>query len=188
MDSPYLQSHSSSDLQRMRSNSNLSVHSVDSRGAIRKRSSSRSRPLSSTQAERLHQYALDQANRADSISSFVSPSIGTNWITPQQSPQPHVFSNTGVEPFPQWTVPTPPHSESGVPSVSIDANEEPVTTTISTSQDFAFAQPTASSEMRSVKDRLAPRRDRSLILTKQLAGFLATFTVRIRRHRVGAEQ
>lgn len=148
MDSPYLQSQSSSDLQRMRSNSNLSVQSVDSRGAIRKRSLSRSRPLSSAQTERLHQYALDQANQLNGISSYQPTSIANNWITPQQSPQPHVFSDSGVEPFPQWTVPTPPHSDSGVPSVSIDVNEEPVTSTISTSQDFTFAQPTASAEMR----------------------------------------
>ena len=152
MDSPYLQSQSSSDLQRIRSNSNLSVQSVDSRGAIRKRSLSRSRPLSSTQTERLHQYALDQANQVNNINSFPQTSIGNSWITPQQSPQPQVFSDSGVEPFPQWTVPTPPHSDSGVPSVSIDANEEPVTSSISTSQDFPFTQPTASAGMRLVDD------------------------------------
>lgn len=147
MDSPYLQSQSS-DLQRIRSNSNLSVHSVDSRGAIRKRSLSRSRPLPSAQAERLHQYALDQASQVDNITSFAPTPIGGSWITPQQSPQPQIYTESGVEPFPQWTVPTPPHSDSGVPSVSIDANEETAAAAISTSAEFTFTQPTASSEMR----------------------------------------
>lgn len=148
MDSPYLQSHqSASDLQRMRSGSNLSVQSLDNRGAIRKRSWSRPRQLSSAQVERLHQYALDQANQANGA-FFQSNAIGNSWITPQQSPQPQGFTDSGIEPFPQWTVPTPPHSDSGVPSVAIDANEEPVTSTVSTSQDFSFSQPTASAEMR----------------------------------------
>ena len=162
----------------MRSNSNLSVHSVDSRGAIRKRSLSRSRPLSSTQTERLHQYALDQANQVNSIPSFPPTSVGTSWITPQQSPQPHVFPDSGVEPFPQWTVPTPPHSDSGVPSVSVDANEEPVTTSISASQNFTFAQPTTSSEMRYVDDRSLGKFITDVEV--QLIRLPPAFTIRIR--------
>lgn len=147
MDSPFLQSRPV-DLQRMRAGSNISLHSVDGRGAIRKRSPSRSRALSSAQAERLHQYALEQANQVTDISPFTPTSLGSNWITPQHSPQPQVYSSTAVEPFPQWSVPTPPHSESGVPIVSIDPNEEPTTTSISASSDFAFAQATTSTEMR----------------------------------------
>lgn len=147
MDSPFLQSRPA-DLQRMRTNSNLSLHSVDGRGAIRKRSQSRSRALSSAQAERLHQYALEQANQVPDISPFTPTSLGSNWITPQQSPQPQVYTSAAVEPFPQWSVPTPPHSESGAAPVAIDVNEEPTTTSISVSSDFAFAQAATSSEMR----------------------------------------
>lgn len=150
MDSPHLQS--SHPLQRMRTNSNLSVHSVDHRGAVRKRSTSRNRSVSTSNADRLHHLALDQSNQGDN-SGLPPTSIGLQWITPQHSPQPQVFSESSVEPFPQWTVPTPPRSDSGLPTVSVDANEVPVTTGISSTQDFHFDQPTASAEMRLVKWR-----------------------------------
>lgn len=145
MDSPHLQSPHP--LQRMRTTSNLSVHPVDKRGAIQKRSIQRARSVSSSQAERLHQYAFDQINPVD-IHSLPPTSIAPQWITPQHSPQPQLFSEPPVDPFPQWTAPTPPRSDSGVPTVSVDANEVPVTSGIGSAQDFNFEQPTASAEMR----------------------------------------
>lgn len=148
MDSPSLQP--SSHLQRMRTSSNLAVHSpVDSRGAVRKRTSSRHRSVSTSQVDRLHQFALGQSNHTNNNPPPPN-SLGPQWITPQHSPQPQVFSEPSIEPFPQWTVPTPPRSESGLPTVSVDANDEPVTTGISSTQDFNFEHPTASAEMRYV--------------------------------------
>ena len=147
MDSPLLQS--SNPLLRMRTTSNLSVHSVDSRGAIRKRSLSRSRSVSTSQLDRLHQLAVEQSTQPNG-SAPPPTSIAPQWLTPQHSPQPHDFPEPSVETFPQWTVPTPPRSDSGVPTVSVDVNEVPVTTGISSSHDFTFDQPTASAEMRFV--------------------------------------
>ena len=142
MDSPHLQS--STQVQRIRTNSNLSVHSVDHRGAIRKPSSSRSRSISTSQADRLHKLAIEQSNYSDG--PVLPPtSIAPHWITPQNSPEPPVFTEPAV-----WTLPTPPRSDSGLPTVSVDANEVPVTTGISSTQDFNFEQPTASADMRFV--------------------------------------
>ena len=148
MDSPHLQT--SHPLHRMRTNSNLSVHSahsIDSRGGIRKPSLPRSRSISTSQLERLHQLAVEQSSQSN-VSVPPPTSIAPQWLTPQHSPQPQVFSEPSYESSPQWTVPTPPRSDSGVPTVSLDANEVPVTTGISTSQDFNFEQPTASADMR----------------------------------------
>jgi len=149
MDSLYFQS--SPQLQRVRTNSNLSVNSIDNRGAIRKRITERSRDrsVSATQVDRLQQLALEQPSPAD-VSSLPS-TTGIHWITPEHSPQSQaLYLEPSIEPFPTWTVPTPPRSDSGVPTVSIDANEEPVTTGISASADFQYAQPTTSAEMRYV--------------------------------------
>lgn len=145
MDSPQLQS--THPLQRMRTTSNLTVHSVNGRGAIQKRTLSRARSVSTSQAERLHQLALDQSDHH----TLPPTSIAPQWITPQHSPQPQLFSEPPIDHYPQWTVPTPPRSDSGVPTVSVDANEVPVTTGISSTQDFNFEQPTASAEMRFVR-------------------------------------
>lgn len=146
MDSPYLQS-SSADLQRMRSNSSLSAQSIDSRGAIRKRSLSRVHQLSSAKTDRLHQFALDQINQANGT-CFQPTLNGNNWITPQHSPQPNTFSEPGIEPFPQWTVPTPPHSDSGIPALPVDVDEEVTAADTSSTGDFSFVQPRAAAEMR----------------------------------------
>ena len=135
----------------MRANSNTHLHSVNSRGGIRKPSLSQHRSISTTQVDRLHQLALQQANPND-ITSLPPTSIGTQWLTPQHSPQPQVFPEPFIEQPPHWTVPTPPRSESGVPSVSVDSNEEPVTSGIGSTQDFAFGQATASADMRHVID------------------------------------
>lgn len=145
MDSPHLQYSMQS--QRVRTNSNLSAHSVDNRGGIRKRSSERSRSVSASQADRLQQLVLEQSNEAGFQS--IPTTSGIQWITPQHSPQPHsIFPESSIEPFPAWTVPTPPRSDSGVPTVSVDATDDPTTTGISASQDFTFAQSTTSAEMR----------------------------------------
>ncbi len=145
MDSPI--SQTSSQLQRMRTHSNLSLHSTDNRGAIRKRTPSFSRSVSNAQVDRLYQYALEQSNAAESCG--VSLTSAPHWLTPQSSPQPQVFQDSHVEPFPQWSVPTPPRSDSGLPTVSIDTNEVSVTTGISPHSDFIYHhQPTAAAEMR----------------------------------------
>ena len=138
-------------VQRMRAKSGLSVHSsVDGRGGIRKQTPSRARSVSTSQAERLHHLALEQFNQSDDNDSLPPATIAPQWLTPQQSPQPHFYAEPTIESFPQWSVPTPPRSDSGVPSVSIDSNDAPVTTGISATQDFNFEQPTASAEMRFV--------------------------------------
>ncbi|KAK3054889.1 hypothetical protein LTR09_004047 [Extremus antarcticus] len=147
MDSPI--SQTSSQLQRMRTHSNLSLHSTDNRGAIRKRTPSFSRSVSNAQVDRLYQYALEQSNAAESCG--VSLTSAPHWLTPQSSPQPQVFQDSHVEPFPQWSVPTPPRSDSGLPTVSIDTNEVSVTTGISPHSDFIYHhQPTAAAEMSSL--------------------------------------
>jgi len=145
MDSPHLQS--SPRLPRFRTNSSLSVHSaVDDRGAIRRRSSARARSVTNAQADYLEQLSLGPPNPIDAQASF-----GLQWLTPQQSPQPQtILSESGLEPFPTWSVPTPPRSDSGVPTVCIDANDEPVTTGISVSPELHFEQPATSAEMRFV--------------------------------------
>ncbi|KAK3715537.1 hypothetical protein LTR37_007025 [Vermiconidia calcicola] len=144
MDSPLLQS---SQLQRIRTNSNLSLHSVDSRGAVRKRSLSRSRSVSTSQADRLYRLTLEPSYPSDG-GQLPPTSIAPQWLTPQHSPQPQLYSEHSLDSFPLWNVPTPPRSDSGAPSV--DANEVPVTTDISTTYDFSFEQPTASAEMSSL--------------------------------------
>lgn len=122
--------------------------SVDSKGAIRKRSASRYRSISTSQAERLYQLAFLEQSKQAEASPLPPTTVGPQWNTPQHSPQPQLFSEPLPEPFPLWTVPTPPRSDSGVPSVSIETNEIPVTTEISAPQHFDFQQPTASAEMR----------------------------------------
>ena len=145
MDSPSLQPS----LNLRNSSNNLAVHPpVDVRGAVRKRTASRHRSISTSQVERLHQLAVQQSNHTNT--SLPPNALNPQWITPQSSPQPqNVFSTEhSVEPFPQWTVPTPPRSDSGLPTVSLDSNEAPVTTGISSTQDFNFGHPTASADMR----------------------------------------
>lgn len=173
MDLPLLQSTNS--LLRMRTNSNLSLHPVDYRGAIRKPSLSRSRSVSTSQLDRLHQSAIEQSHYSNS-STTPPTSIASQWLTPQHSPQPQVVSEPTLETFPQWTVPTPPRSDSGLPTVSFDADEVPVTTGISSSLDFSFDQPTASAEMRFVRYAMGKLSTR--LITKQLAWFLVAFSIR----------
>ena len=147
MDSPYFQS--STQAYRMRSSSILSVHALDDRSAIRKRSSERSRDgsFSTSQTERLHSLTLERSTRSDAIS--VPSTCGLEWITPQQSPRIQaVLSDQSIEPFPTWAIPTPPLSDSGLPFVSVDAIEEPAVTGISSSTAFHYEQPTAVADMR----------------------------------------
>ena len=151
MDSPHLQSYAQP--LRVRTNSNLSVHSIDQRGGIRKRSLERSRSPSTTQVDRLHQLALGQTEDFTQSSPFAVS--GTHWITPQHSPQLEAIYNApSLEAFPAWSVPTPPRSDSGLPTVSIDAVDQPVTTCDSIhssyhSSNFDFDLPTTSADMRS---------------------------------------
>lgn len=155
MDSPSLQS-TCINPNRIRSQSSFSTtSSINARGAIQKRSShaDRSRAISVSQAEKLLQYAAEQSSQADLEHPIPTSTAlgGIQWLTPQHSPQPQSFTaEPSLEPFPQWTAPTPPRSESSFPTVSIDCNDEPVTTGISVAPDFAFEQPSVSAEMRLV--------------------------------------
>lgn len=152
MDSPSFQSAT---INPNRIRSQTSYSTVNSRGAIQKRGhdNDRSRAISVSQAEKLLQYAADQASQADIQQPIPTSTIagGIEWLTPQHSPQPQSFTaEPSLEPFPQWTAPTPPRSESSFPTVSIDCNDEPGTTGISIAPDFAFEQPSVSAEMRLV--------------------------------------
>lgn len=135
MDSPIRQA--SPNHFRTRTDSSLSIHSTSIYPGISKRSSSPSH-FSSAQTAR-----IQQAFQPYSTSDFApNPliSAGLQWITPQNSPQPHLFPDTtAAEPLPQWTVPTPPRSDSGVPSVSIDSNKD---SGVATTQDNDFGQST----------------------------------------------
>ncbi|KAK0921782.1 hypothetical protein LTR91_024229 [Friedmanniomyces endolithicus] len=164
MDSPYLH-FASQQPQRIRTNSNLSVHShfhshsiADQRGAIRKPSLDRSRSVSTSQVDRLQQLALGSDDPSSTSEFRTIPSnTSTNtsafhWITPRHSPQPQAYfpHQQSIETFPTWSVPTPPPSDSGRPLVSVDAGDEGATTGINTSQPgFVFDQPT-SAEMSSL--------------------------------------
>ncbi|KAI5361551.1 hypothetical protein Slin15195_G126660 [Septoria linicola] len=155
MDSPSFQS-AIINPNRIRSQSSYSTTStVNSRGGIQKRSinNDRSRAISVSQAEKLFQFAAQQASQADIEHPIPTSTAigGIQWLTPQHSPQPQSFTaEPSLEPFPQWTAPTPPRSESSFPTVSIDCNEEPATTGISVTPEFAFEQPPVSAEMSSL--------------------------------------
>ncbi|RMX92878.1 hypothetical protein D0867_14411 [Hortaea werneckii] len=154
MDSHPLQS--SSPFQRARATSNLPLQSIDARGAIRKRSSERPRDcsISSSQAERLHQLALDPWSQADS--SALTSTSGLQWITPESSPQAQPLlsepsiSDASIEALSAWSVPTPPQSDSGVPSFCLDSNEKPAIPASASPADFQLDQAPTSSEMSSL--------------------------------------
>jgi len=176
MDSPHFQSTSYP--QRVRTDSNLSVQSIDNRGAIRKRSTERprDRSVSASHTDRLYQLALEQSSQTDA--SVNSSTTGLQWITPEHSPQPQsLFAEPSLEPFPTWTVPTPPRSDSGVPTVCVDVSDKPAVTGISVSTSFRFDQPTTTAEMRYVEE-LQPKL--ALLTIKQLTWLLITFTIRFR--------
>jgi len=145
MDSPLRQSSPPSNY-RSRVDSSLSVHSNSTYAGIRKKSSSPSH-FSAAQAERIQQ-ALNPYSTPDfQPSSLISS--GLQWVTPQHSPQPHLFvDQTATESFPQWAAPTPPRSDSGAASLSIDANKESTTTESNPSQTFDFGQTTSTTDMR----------------------------------------
>ncbi|KAF2166348.1 hypothetical protein M409DRAFT_55190 [Zasmidium cellare ATCC 36951] len=158
MDSPLLQSavHQPA---RVRAHStyhanNIPAHAaVDKHGAIHKRSNTadRNRSISTSQADRLYRLAAEQndLDQPDFTQDSITPSaFGLHqWITPQHSPEPHGFATEqSIHPFPQWTAPTPPRSDSGIPNVPIDSNEEPVTC----APDLTFDQPASSAEMSSL--------------------------------------
>lgn len=154
MDSPSFQSATIIHPTRVRSHTSYST--VHSRGAVQKRAhdNDRSRAISLSRAEKLLQYAAEQAGHADiehpHPTSTTSTIVGgIQWLTPQHSPQPQSFTaESSLEPFPQWTAPTPPRSESSFPTVSIDCNEEPGPAGLSIPPDFAFEQPSVTAEMR----------------------------------------
>lgn len=141
---------------RVRAHSTFSGPStISKQGAIYKRSHNdhRDRSISASHADRLYNLAADRTNttQADIDQGTINPSstLGIQWLTPQHSPEPQGFdTEQPIQPYPQWTVPTPPRSESGIPSVSVDLNDVPVTTGIGLSSEFAFEQPTAQAEMR----------------------------------------
>ncbi|KAF1824951.1 uncharacterized protein K489DRAFT_145753 [Dissoconium aciculare CBS 342.82] len=126
---------------------------VDSRGAIQKRSrqNDHTRSISLSQ-DRLFRLATEQSNAqfVPPTTSIPDPSLGLQlqWITPQHSPQPQGFSEPVIEAFPQWSVPTPPRSDSGIPNV-VDADDS--SACIGSSAGFDHFEPaTAAEEMRCV--------------------------------------
>lgn len=145
MDSPLRQSSPPSNY-RSRTDSSLSVHSKTLYAGIRKRSDSPSH-FSAAHAERIQQ-ALNPYSTPDfQPSSLIN--TGLQWVTPQHSPQPHLFPDqTATESFPQWAAPTPPRSDSGAPSLSIDASKEAATSGTTSTQPFDFGQTTSTTDMR----------------------------------------
>jgi hypothetical protein len=145
MDSPLRQSSPPS--FRSRTDSSLSVHSKSFYSGIRKRSSSPSH-YSTLQAERIQQALQPYSTPDFQPSSLVS--AGLQWVTPQHSPQPHLFpDHAASESFPQWSAPTPPRSDSGAPSLSVDATKESTTASSNGStQPFDFGQSTSNADMR----------------------------------------
>ena len=115
---------------------------------------SRARSSSShnNHAERLYNLALDLAPSATSNSQSITPtSAGLNWITPLPSPQTHPYNTTNIDPIPEWTLPTPPRSDSGVPPACIDTSKDPiVAASLVASPELAFDEPSNNSEMRFV--------------------------------------
>ncbi len=116
MDSPLTQT-SANTFERMRSNSTLSFGSLNSRGAIQKRSPSLPRSIASSQADRLFQLALDQSSQPGPTSFRSAP----HWLTPQSSPELREVPSCPSNTLP-WTVPTPPYSESGISAACVEAN------------------------------------------------------------------
>lgn len=176
--------------QRLRGNSIHPLQAINNHGAVRKRTlSGRSRSDSASHAQRLHNLlAVDQS--PDSTSHAVPPpTSGLRWPTPQHSPQPQpIFADPSVEPFPTWTVPTPPRSDSGIPIVSVDANDEPVRTSIRASNGFQFEQPTTSAEMRSARVPAVISLVRAMLTIDQLVRLLVAFSVRIQHVRIRTRQ
>jgi hypothetical protein len=160
MDSPAAFQSPSSHPSRSRAPNTLSrprttshAVAVDSRGAIQKRSrqNDRTRSISLSQ-DRLFRLATEQSNiqYISSTTSIPDPSLGLQlqWITPQHSPQAQGFSEPVIEAFPQWSVPTPPRSDSGIPNV-VDSDDS--STCIGTSAGFDHFEPaTSAEEMRCV--------------------------------------
>lgn len=147
MDSPYLQS--TAPIYRPRTNSSLSVHSSANPTGIRKRSVSRVRSTSTSQAEHLHRIVLDGSATPEFQPPLPPSSTSAQWFTPQASPQPQLFPDSGlVDTLPQWNVPTPPRSDSGVPSLSVDASEDSLSNCVSSAQDYTFQTNTTTAEMR----------------------------------------
>lgn len=127
--------------------SHLAVYASTHSGGIRKRAVVRNRAISTPQADRLHHFALDQAT-GSGFQAVVPSSSGYDWLTPRHSPQPSFFEESvGLDPFPEWGVPTPPCSDSGVPALSVDAGDEPPRAGVTAS---AFDQTVTPAEMRSV--------------------------------------
>lgn len=131
---------------RSRTDSSLSIHSKSIYAGIRKRSSSPSH-FSAAQAERIQQSLNPYSTPDFQPSSLISS--GLQWVTPQHSPQPHLFPDqTATESFPQWAAPTPPRSDSGAPSLSIDASKESSTSGTNSTQSFDFGPTTSTADMR----------------------------------------
>lgn len=147
MDSPTRQR--SPNLGHTRTHSSLSARSTAYPLGIRKRSSPRARAISVSQNERLEQLVFDQSSTSSpDFQPIPQAPLNLQWLTPQHSPQPQLFPETvSIEPFTQWNVPTPPRSDSGVPTLSIDSNEEQSNSDTGCSQPFDFGPMTTSAEM-----------------------------------------
>ena len=175
MDSPYLQSTVNG--FRPRASSTLSIHSSAHPTGIRKRSGSRGRAISASQAERLHQLIFDGSSTPE-LQPQPSTSTSSQWYTPQPSPQPSLFADASiVDAVPQWNVPTPPRSDSGVPSLSVDASEDPLAGCVTSSQDYTFQTSTTSAEMRYVCCVMDKHTSTPTDTSKQFLGFPTSLPV-----------
>lgn len=180
--------HQPGDLHRMPDGLHPhALHPVHHRAAVQKRTTApRNRSISSAQLDRLHNYALEQANSSNSA-SLPSPSVTAQWITPQPSPQPQLFPDAStVDAFTNWAVPTPPRSDSGVPNVTFDSSDIPVTAGITASDFEQFQQSATASEMRSVV--LIHHSLLHSLKIAQFVGILVTLAIRIRHNRVRTKQ
>lgn len=84
----------------------LDPHALHHRAAVQKHTAPRNRSISTSQLDRLHNYALEQANPSNSA-SLPSPSVTAQWVTPHPSPQPQLFPDpTIVDALANWAVST----------------------------------------------------------------------------------
>lgn len=139
----YLHSPSFEASARPRSSSNLSVYSPEPRG-IRKQSISRSRSDSTSKIAQ-HPELLPTQIRLD-LDLSPAPSLRNSWSTPGDSPQPHSYFDLVNQNPSVWSVPTPPHSDSGLPSLISDSGDSTFTAT--SSDNLAkYDPPTTSAGM-----------------------------------------
>lgn len=98
-----------------------SVFSAQNRG-VSKTGLAHTRPVSNLPAStRLESILPDQIR--EQLPASPGRSQSSSWSSPRQAPRPHVFfdSKQASNPVnPNWVVPTPPHSDSGISGITAD--------------------------------------------------------------------